>query len=52
MSHLKPPRRFCMISFDVLPFTEDASVVNGKTTKKSVQKNDAAVLGVSRPQGS
>ena len=35
---LKPPRRFCMIFFDVLPFTDDASVVNGKTSKKSVQK--------------
>ena len=30
-------RRFCMLFFDVLPFTDDACVVNGKTSKKSVQ---------------
>ena len=36
LTHLKPPHRFCMLSFDVLPFTDDASVVNGKTSKKSI----------------
>ena len=48
LTHQKPPRRFCMLFFDVLPFTNDASVVNGKTSKKSVQ-NDAVVFDVSRP---
>ena len=38
LTHLKPPRRFFMPFFDVLPFTDDASVVNGKTSKKSMQK--------------
>ena len=36
------------VVFDVLPFTMLASSVNGKTSKKRC-KNDAAVLGVSRP---
>ena len=38
LTHLKPPRRFCMLFFDALPFTDDASVINGKTSKKSMQK--------------
>ena len=39
--------------FEVLPFTDDASVVNGKTSKKNMTKqNDAAVFGVSRPLSS
>ena len=29
---------FLYVSFEVLPLTDDASVVNGKTSKKSVQK--------------
>ena len=45
---LKPPRRFCMLFFDILPYTDDASVINGKNSKKNMQ-NDAAVFGVSRP---
>ena len=48
IDHQTPPRRFCTLFFEVLPFTDDASVVNGKTSKKSM-KNDAAVFGVSRP---
>ena len=35
-------------TFEELPFTTLASSVNGKTSKKAC-KNDAAVLGVSRP---
>ena len=31
LTHLKPPRRFSMFFFDVLPFTTIASSVNGKT---------------------
>ena len=42
--HLKPPRRFCTLFFDVLPFTDDASVVNGKTSKKSMQKKTQRFL--------
>ena len=50
MTHLKPPRRLSVLFFDVLPFTTLASSVNGKTSKKSVQKkNDEAVFGVSLP---
>ena len=30
--------RFGTLFFEVLPFTDDASVVNGKTSKKSTQK--------------
>ena len=37
-----------MLFLEVLPFTTLAVSVNGKTSKKSVQK-DAAVFGVSRP---
>ena len=48
LTHLKPPRRFCMLFFDVLPFTDDASVVNSKTSKKSMQKRRGG-FGVSRP---
>ena len=47
LTHLKPPRHFSMLFFDVLQFTRLASSVNGKTSKKSVPKNDAAVFGVS-----
>ena len=47
LTHLKPPHRFSMLFFDILPFTMLASSVNGKTSKKGV-KNDAAVFGVSR----
>ena len=38
LTHQTPPRRFCTFFFEVLPFTDDASIVNGKTSKKSVQK--------------
>ena len=37
-THQTPPRRFCTLFFEVLPFTDTASVVNGKTSKKSMQK--------------
>ena len=46
--HQKPPRHFCMLFFDVLLFIDDARVVNGKTSKKSVQ-NRRGGFGVSRP---
>ena len=37
--HTKTPlRHFCTLFFEVLPFTDTASVVNGKTSKKRVQK--------------
>ena len=35
-----------MLFFDVLPFTDDASVVNGKTSKKSMQKRRGGFWGV------
>ena len=35
---------FCMLFFEVLLFTDTASVVNGKTSKKSMQKNAAFFL--------
>ena len=38
LTHQKPLRRFCMLYFEVLPFTTLASSGNGKTSKKSVQK--------------
>ena len=38
LTHQKPPRRFCMLFFEVLPFTTLAWSVNGKTSKKSVPK--------------
>ena len=45
LTHQKTPRCFCMLFFDVLPFTDDGSVVNGKTLKKkNARKNDAAVF--------
>ena len=47
LTHQKPPRRFCMLFFEVLPLTTLAVSVNGKTSNKSVLK-DAAVFGVSR----
>ena len=47
-THQTPPRRFCTLFFEVLPFTDDAIVVNGKLQRKAC-KNDAAVFGVSRP---
>ena len=31
---------FCMLFFEVLPYTTLAPSVNGKTSKKSVQKRD------------
>ena len=34
----KPPHPFCILIFDILPFTDNASIVNGKTSKKSMQK--------------
>ena len=37
-THQTPPRRFGTLFFEVLPFTDDASAVNGKTSKKSMQK--------------
>ena len=43
LTHQKPPRRFCMIFFEVLPLTTLASSVNGKTSKKSVQKRRGGV---------
>ena len=46
LTHLKPPRHFCMLLFEVLPFTDDASVVNGKTSKTSVQKGRGVFLCV------
>ena len=39
---------FCMIFFEVLLLTDTASVVNGKTSKKSMQKT-WRFFGVSRP---
>ena len=44
LTHLKPPRRFSMLFFDVLSFTRLASSVNGKTSKKSVQKTTRQCL--------
>ena len=44
LTHLKPPRRFCMLFFDVLLFSDDVSVVNGKTSKKSMQKRRGGFL--------
>ena len=38
LTHQTPPRRFGTPFFEVLPFTDTASVVNGKTSKKSMQK--------------
>ena len=50
LTHQKPPRRFCMLFFDFLLFTDDSSVVNGKTIKKKKAcKNESAVFGVGRP---
>ena len=43
LTHQKPSRRFCMLFFEVLPFTMLASSVNGKTSKKSVQKRRGGV---------
>ena len=43
LTHLKPPRCFGMLFFDVLPFTTLASSVNSKTSKKSVQKRRGGV---------
>ena len=51
MTHQKPLHCFCMLFFEVLPFTTLASSVNGKLQRKAC-KNDAAVFGVSRPLGS
>ena len=48
LTHQKPPRRFRMLFFDVLPFMTLPVSVKDKTSKKSVQ-NDAVVFGVSRP---
>ena len=36
-------RVFCTLFFEVLPFTDDASVVYGKTSKKSMQKKTLQV---------
>ena len=47
LTHLKLPRHFCMLFFDVLSFTDDASVINGKTSKKSTQKRRGG-FGVSK----
>ena len=44
LTHLKPPRRFSMLCFDVLSFTTLASSVNSKTSKKSVQKTTRRCL--------
>ena len=44
LTHQKPPRRFCMLFVDVLPFTTLASSVNGKTSKKSMQKRRGGFL--------
>ena len=38
LTHQKTRRRFCMLFFEVLPLTTLAVSVNGKTSKKSVQK--------------
>ena len=46
LTHLKPPRRFYMLFFDVLLFTRRPSTV--KLQRKASQ-NDAAVFGVSWP---
>ena len=43
LTHQKPPRRFCMLFFEVLPFTTLASSVNGKTSNKSVPKRSGGV---------
>ena len=42
-----PPRRFNTLFFEVLPFTDTASVVNGKTSKKNMQKRRGVFFGVS-----
>ena len=44
LTHLKPPRRLSMLFFEVLPFTDDVSVVNGKTSKKSMKKTKRRFL--------
>ena len=46
LDNQKKRRVFCMLFFEVLPFTTLAVSANSKTSKKSVQK-DAASLGVS-----
>ena len=38
-----------MLFFDVLLFTDDACVINGKTERKAC-KIDTTVFGLSRPQ--
>ena len=43
LTHQTLPRRFCMLFFDVLPFTTLAVSVNGKTSKESVQKRRGGV---------
>ena len=43
LTHQKPPRCFCTLFFEVLPFSKLASSVNGKTSKKSVQKRRGGV---------
>ena len=46
LTHQKPPHHFYMLFFDVLPFTTLAVSVNGKTSKKSVQKRRGGVCCV------
>ena len=43
-------RRFGTLFFEVLPFTDDASVVNGKTSKKSMQKRRGGFWCVKPPR--
>ena len=45
LTHQTPLRRFGTLFFEELPFTDDASVVNGKTSKKSMQKRREVVNG-------
>ena len=50
LTHQKNAAFFCMLFFEVLPFTTLAVSVNSKTSKKSVQKT-RRFFGVSRPLG-
>ena len=52
---LDTPKKCCVFLhtfFEVLPYTTLASSVNGKTSKKSVQKKTRRSFGVSMPLGS
>ena len=50
-THQTPPRHFCTLLFEVLLFTDTASVVNSKTSKKSIQKRRGGFWCVKTHQG-